>query len=369
MWKLSKCAFENSDLSRDNGSLSLADLAAKAGLFHKDASGVYSLLTLGLALQRRLEDRLRASMDNAGAHEVRLALLQDMGLWEATGREADYEGELMTTKSRSGARFALSATAEEHITSIMKARFQGRVVDQWVYQIGSKWRDEIRSRAALVRAREFIMMDSYRFAMDLKAIEATHAQVRQVLTGFFGSLGLNARVEEADCGAIGGLASEEFVIDSGLEASGTLELAHSFVLGDRYSQALGFTGAQRQAVQMGCHGVGVSRTMMAWLERHRDGRGFFGDEDFAVVDTVVVALNTHKAGVLEAAQALATRLEAQGQSVLLDDRELSAGKKLADSELVGACRRVVVSDRALGRGWAEGMVRATGEAFEVALAE
>ena len=362
MLLLSRAFFENSHFDRDNQRLSLQDLAAKAGVFHQDCSGVYSLLALGVQAQMALEQRLRGQMNQAGAVEIRLALLQDKALWEATGREADYEGELLSTTTRTGQTFALSATAEEHITSVAKALFQGRQVDQWAYQIGTKWRDEIRCRAGLVRAREFTMMDAYRFATTQEQVEQTHADARQAFLAFFSSLGMECQVVAADCGAVGGLASEEFHVASALGGrEDALEVGHSFVLGDRYSKAFGLVDHQRHHVWMGCQGIGISRTLMAWLEQHRDERGFWGDDHFSLMDTSVVVLNQHKDGVLEHALNLARSLEAGGVSVVVDDRQERAGRKLADSELMGVRRRIVVSERTLATGLYEVTTRRTGE--------
>ena len=370
MLRLSRCLFENSHLSRDHAGMAVHELAAKAGLLHQDASGIYSLLALGHLAQAAMEQRLREGLCRQGLAEIRLALLQDKALWQATGREADYEGELLTVALRSGQAFALSATAEEHVTAVVKSVLQGRAVDQWVFQIGTKWRDELRCRGGLVRAREFTMMDAYRFAGTEEAVMQSHLEARDAFLAFFAGLGLQALVAEADCGAVGGLASEEFQVASSLGGSeGVLEVGHSFLLGQRYSQDLGLRDHTGQAVWMGCQGLGVSRTLMAWLEAHRDERGFYGDDNFSIVDTVVVVLNQHKTGVREAGEQLARRLGQDGVRVVLDDRDDRAGKKLADSELIGARQRVVVSDRTLRSGLVETTCRRTGESRQLEEAE
>jgi prolyl-tRNA synthetase len=364
MLRLNRCFFQNSHLAKDNASLDLVSLATKAGFLHKDGAGVYSLLHLGLSAQAQMEQRLRQAFSAAGAGEVRLALLQDLALWQATGRLAAYEGELMTVRARGGTEYALGATAEELICTVAKDLFQGQSGERWVFQMGTKWRDELRCRAGLVRAREFTMFDAYSFASDEAALHRLHEEAQTLLLAFFAGLGLEARRQEADSGQMGGGFSEEIQVRSELgdetAADRWLEVGHSFVLGDRYSRALGYTDHQGAAVQMGCQGVGLSRSLMAWLERHRDERGFFGTAQFSAVDTVVVALNQHKAGVLERALDLAHRLEAAGRSVVLDDRDERAGKKLADSELLGARWRIVVSDRALAADRYDRTERATG---------
>lgn len=364
--KMSNLLFQNSHWAQDNESLDLVDLAIKAGFFHKDASGLYSLLTLGTLAQRELESRLRGAFEKAGACEMRLSLLQDLALWEKTGRVNAYAGELMTTTSRSGARFALGATAEELVCSVMKDLWQGRSVDQWCWQVGTKWRDELRCRAGLVRAREFSMFDAYSFAGDASVIDARHETAQTLILGFFKGLGLSARRVEADCGEIGGLRSEEIQVESvlgemGQDGKSWLEVAHSFVLGDTYSQALGFFDHQKKAVLMGCQGVGLSRTLMALLAGRRDSRGFWGDEKFAVVDTVITSLNQHKNGVMDKARELYDTLLSRGVHVVWDDREASAGKKLADSELLCARQRIVVSDRAMAADCFEVTNRKTGK--------
>lgn len=359
MLRLSRSFFQNSHFAKNNADLDTTALAAKAGFLRKDASGLYSLLHMGVLAQQALEQRLRQTFDRLGAAEVRLSLLQDLALWQATGRVDSYEGELMITRLRQGGRWALNATAEELVTAVAKDLFQGQACERWVYQIGTKWRDELRCRAGLVRAREFTMLDAYSFSASDEVLRCTHEETQMALIDFFTQLGLRAERAEADTGQMGGTFSEEIRVASNWgddDGSGhqKLEVAHSFLLGDRYSRALGFTDRNGSFVRMGCQGVGVSRTLMAWLDQHRDAQGFYGTAQFSATDVVVVAINQHKTGVLERATALAQTLEQAGWRTVLDDREERAGKKLADSELVGTRWRVVVSDRDAGRyEWTE----------------
>lgn len=371
--RMSQSFFQSSHFGKDNQALDLVTLAAKAGFVHKDGSGLYSLLHLGQRAQRQMEDRLRQAFEAAGAHELRLSLLQDLGLWQATGRVDAYDGELMTVRSRSGSEYALGATAEELACAIAKELFQGQAGDRWVFQIGTKWRDELRCRAGLVRAREFTMADAYAFSSSDDRLRQLHEQTQDVMLGFFESLDLQARRVVADAGQMGGSFSEEIQVKSSLgDQDGDdrwLEVGHSFLLGDTYSRALGFTDNHGQFVRMGCQGVGLSRTLMAWLERHRDERGFFGTESFSAVDTVVVALNQHKDGVMERALELGQRLRKAGRTVMVDDRDERAGRKLSDSELVGARQRIVVSDRALAADRYEVTCRQSGNTVHTSWGE
>lgn len=366
MLRMNQMVFGNAMWAKDNTGLDEVTLAHKAGLLHKDGAGLFSLWTLGLLAQQRLEARLRQVFHRLGAQEIRLALMQEAALWDQTGRRAIYGDELMTVRGRDGCDQVLGATAEELVCANVRDLLKGQAVQHWVYQMGTKWRDELRCRAGLVRAKEFSMLDAYTFASDDAQLMVWHEAAQTALVAFFEGLGLTTRRVVADNGQMGGRFSEEIQVACSLgdvEEEGTtwLEVGHSFLLGTRFSEALGFTDHRQQAVAMGCQGVGISRTLMAWLATHRDARGFFGDNHFSIVDTVVTVLNQHKEGVLASATVVAEALEAAGHVVVLDDRDERAGKKLADSELVGARQRVVVSDRSLASAEYECLDRAKGQ--------
>lgn len=322
----------------------LTQFLIQAGFLSKEASGVYSYTTLGMLALRHLEDRLRQAVERAGGVEWGLSLLQSQENWDRTGRAADYGEELMAVKLRSGSVMRLSATAEEQITASVAQHLKGRAVDHHFYQVGQKWRDEIRARGGLVRGREFRMMDAYHFAQTQEAMFAQNAVMRDALTNFLESLGCQVRIVGADCGEVGGLMSEELQVATDLEQDGWLEVGHCFALGQKYARAFDFTTRDGDFAWMSCQGLGSSRLLAVALGARRTGRKLTGDRQFAVLDDVVVAIGG-KAETLARARDLHDELQARGRRVLLDDRFDRAGQQLTGSESVGARLRWVVSER------------------------
>jgi len=372
--KFSNQFFSNSSFEQDNSKLELTDLARKACFFHQDAAGLYSWLSLGLMAQKRVEAIIREEMDGIGFCETRMSLLQDADLWQKSGRLDVYGDELMRMKNRSGRLFCLGATCEELVTTMVKTHYNRTDMSLGVYQIGNKYRDELRTRGGLARAKEFSMKDAYSFNATQEGARAAYGAVREAYLRIFKRLELDVIVKSSDNGEIGGQSSEEFHVISELgedETDGmrSLECAHIFDLGDRYSKALDLVGAQGQHVQMGCFGVGVSRLAMLLLSRQRDEKGFWGSAGFHTFDTVISVIDWERQEHQKAALDLYQGLKAQGVSVLLDDRVAQAGKKFADSEIIACRRRIVVSKKALAYGSFELMDRRTFERQNLARAD
>lgn len=362
--KFSQQFFANSFFEQDNTRLELTDLARKACLVHQDAAGLYSWMSLGLRAQRRVESIVREEMERAGFCEIQMSLLQDADLWRQTGRLDVYGDELMRLTSRTGRLFCLGATCEELATQMVRTHYNRTDMSLGLYQFGNKYRDELRTRGGLARAKEFIMKDGYSFNATEDGARAAYEAVREAYLRIFRRLGLDAIVKSSDNGEIGGQSSEEFHVLSELgedETDGqkSLECAHIFELGDRYSKAMGLVNAKGDFVRMGCFGVGVSRLAMLLLSRQRDERGFWGNESFNTFDVVLTVIDWERQERQEAAQALLRDLQSSGLSVLVDDRLAQAGKKLADAELIACRQRVVVSGKALASGRFEWMDRRT----------
>ncbi|KWE48646.1 proline--tRNA ligase [Burkholderia ubonensis] len=362
--KFSQQFFSNSFFEQDNAKLELTDLARKACFFHQDAAGLYSWMSLGLRAQRCVERVVRDEMERAGFCEVQMSLLQDADLWRQSGRLDIYGDELMRLTNRAGRLFCLGATCEELAANMVRTHYNRTDLSLGLYQFGNKYRDELRTRGGLVRAREFIMKDAYAFHATDDGARAAYEAVRDAYRRIFGRLGLDAIAKSGDNGEIGGRSSEEFHVVSELgedEADGrrSLECAHIFDLGDRYSKALGLVNAKGEFVRMGCFGVGISRLVMLLLDRQRDGRGFWGSDAFNTFDVVVTVIDWERQACQDAAQRLQRDLQAAGISVLVDDRVVQAGKKLADAELIACRQRVVVSRKAIASGRFEWMDRRT----------
>ena len=188
-------------------------LMLRAGLMQQVAAGVYSYLPLALRSLRKIEGIIREEMDAAGGQELLLPALQPLELWEQTGRRAAFGDNLFALRDRRGRPLALAPTHEEVITNVVKSNVQSyRDLPLLLYQIQTKFRDEPRPRAGLIRVREFDMKDAYSFNADEASLDATYQDMAQAYRNIFRRCGLPVLMAEADSGAIGGKDSHEFLL-------------------------------------------------------------------------------------------------------------------------------------------------------------
>ena len=220
-------------------------LMLKAGMIRKLAAGLYTWSPLGLRVLRKVENIVREEMNRAGAVEMLMPTIQPRELWEETGRWEKFGGQLLKIKDRKEADYCYAPTAEEVVTDF--ARFELASYKQLpvnLYQIQTKFRDEIRPRFGVMRAREFLMKDAYSFHLDDASLQTEYRNMYDTYSRIFARLGLKFRAVFADTGAIGGSASHEFHVlaDSGEDAiafsdtsdyAANVELAEALSPGER----------------------------------------------------------------------------------------------------------------------------------------
>ena len=193
-------------------------LMLRAGMLHQVAAGVYAYLPLALRALTKIERIIREEMDAAGGQEVRMPALHPLDLWQATGRDQTAAPILFRLRDRRGRDLLLAPTHEEVVTSIVKANAASyRDLPLLVYQIQTKFRDEPRPRAGLLRGREFDMKDAYSFDADSDGLDRSYQSMVEAYANVFRRCGLPTMAVEADSGAIGGKDSHEFIMpaDSG----------------------------------------------------------------------------------------------------------------------------------------------------------
>jgi prolyl-tRNA synthetase len=196
-------------------------LMLRAGMIRKLASGLYTWSPLGLRVLRKVENIVREEMDHAGAIEMLMPSVQPKELWEETGRWEKFGGQLLKIKDRKGQEFCYGPTHEEVVTDFARNELKSyKQLPVNFYQIQTKFRDEIRPRFGVMRAREFLMKDAYSFHLTQESLAETYAAMYQAYSRIFTRLGLTFRAVQADTGAIGGNASHEFQVlaDSGEDA-------------------------------------------------------------------------------------------------------------------------------------------------------
>ena len=196
-------------------------LMLRAGLIRKLAAGIYTWLPLGLRVLRKVEATVREEMDRAGALELLMPAVQPAELWQESGRWQQYGPELLRFKDRHERDFCFGPTHEEVITDLLRREVKSyKQLPINYYQIQTKFRDEIRPRFGVMRAREFLMKDAYSFHTDKTSLQETYEAMYEAYHRIFIRLGLNFRAVLADPGSIGGTASQEFHVlaDSGEDA-------------------------------------------------------------------------------------------------------------------------------------------------------
>ncbi|MCK5259671.1 MAG: proline--tRNA ligase, partial [Candidatus Omnitrophica bacterium] len=297
----------------------------------------------------------------------------------------------------------LGPTHEEVITNLVKDFIQSyRQLPVVLYQIQTKFRDELRTRFGIVRACEFIMKDAYSFDRDQKGLQKNYDLMYEAYKNIFKRCGLETVILEADSGAMGGDVSHEFMVPAsigedtivscgacGLQAGATeekaegascpkckkakltaqvaIELGHIFQLGTKYSQAQGAQfldeNGKQKPIIMGCYGIGVSRVIAAIIEKHNDDQGIIWPSQVAPFDVEILPIQGSKGDhqIKDLTAQYYAGLTAGGLEVLVDDREESAGRKFNDADLIGIPLRITIGKRNLAEGKVEIKVRETNE--------
>jgi prolyl-tRNA synthetase len=382
-------------------------LLLRGGLVHMLTSGVYSYLPLGLRVLRRIENIIREEMHTVGAQELFLPCLQPIDLWRQTGRDQVMADVMITFEDNRGRKMCLGPTHEEVITDLVKNFVQSyRQLPVVLYQIQTKFRDEMRTRFGIVRACEFIMKDAYSFDRDQEGLKKNYQLMYEAYERIFRRCGLEAIVIEADSGAMGGSISHEFMVPAPigedailhcpsclfygavtqdqqdgnpcpqckkgrLQTQVAIELGHIFQLGTKYSHAqqaqfLDIDGVQKPMI-MGCYGIGVSRVIAAIIEKHNDEKGIRWPREVAPFDIEIVPLagGGGSGEIMDLASRYYAILTNAGYSVLLDDREETPGVKFNDADLIGIPLRVTIGKRHLAEGKVEVKKRESGEVLLV----
>jgi prolyl-tRNA synthetase len=532
-------------------------LLVRAGMIRQVARGIYDFLPLGLRVVRKVEAIVREEMNRAGAQEILMPAVCPAELWQESGRWDHYGKELLRIKDRHDRDFCFGPTHEEIVTDIVRREIQSyRDLPMNLYQIQTKFRDEVRPRFGLMRGREFIMKDAYSFHTDFADCQREYQSMYDTYRRIFDRCGLTYRPVEADTGAIGGTMSHEFQVlaDSGedaivscekcgyaanvekaelappatqhsalstqqikkvhtpdqrtidevsaflgeppdrfvktllyvtdtgaviaalirgdhalsepklknalgcqwvvmadedtiVQATGApigfagpvgikatvfcdwalkgatglvcganerdyhltgldqerdfpavqfadlrqaragdqcprcqggvfsahrgIEVGQTFYLGTKYSKALNATyldaHGQKHPLEMGCYGIGITRTVAAAIEQHNDDNGIIWPAPLAPATVQIVPVNWNDATLRHAAEEVYAKCLAAGVEALLDDRDERPGVKFKDADLLGIPLRVTIGNKTLARGMVELKRRAETQATEVSL--
>jgi len=360
-------------------------LMIRAGLIRRLGSGLYSWMPIGLRILKKIENIIRDEMNRAGALELLMPAIQPKELWDETNRWEVFGPQMLKISDRHERLFCFGPTHEEVITDIVRKEIKSyKQLPINFYQIQTKFRDEIRPCFGVMRAREFMMKDSYSFHSSLDSLKETYQVMYETYKKIFDRIGLNYRAVQADNGAIGGDGSHEFhvladsgedeiVYDESSDFAANIEVAknhpdkdkfktcrgievgHIFQLGTKYSEAMQAEfidqDGESKPMIMGCYGIGVSRIIAAAIEQNYDADGMILPKSIAPFEVIITPIGLEKNDeVLKVSLDLYEDLVNRGVDVILDDRGLRPGVMFSEAELLGIPFRITISEKLLKDG-------------------
>ena len=400
--------------SRDNPSeaeLVSHKLMVRSGMIKRTAAGIYNWLPIGLKILKKIEAIVRKNLDETGAQEILMPMVQPSDLWKESERFNEYGKELLVFSDRSKREFVLGPTHEEVVSDIFRSypiSYKNLPIN--FYQIQTKFRDEIRPRFGVMRAREFIMKDAYSFDINKKGLEESYKEMKNAYIKIFNEIGLEYRVVNADSGNIGGDKSEEFHVlaESGedllaisdessfaanvetfdqkedpsdligrpspdgkgkLIIKRGIEVGHIFQLGQKYSNKMKVLVKDENATEipifMGCYGIGITRILGACIEQNNDKNGIIWPKSIAPFDINIICLDPGKKEGFNSSLNTYKLFKEFKFDVLLDDRDMRPGNKFADHDLIGIPFSVVISGSNYDKNKLEVGIRGKSEKFNL----
>ena len=366
-----------------------AQLLIRAGFINKEMAGVYSYLPLGLRVLEKINNIIRREMNAIGGQELFLTVLQDKEIWEKSNRWSDNVVDIwFKTKLKNETELGMGFTHEEPITKMMKNHIQSfKDLPVYAYQIQTKFRNEARAKSGIIRSREFLMKDLYSFSRNENEHNEFYEKTKKAYKNIFNSVGVGK--ETFITFASGGTfskyshefqtlssAGEDIIYicdkcsvaindeiikeqntcpkcdNSDLRKEKAIEVGNIFSLGTKFSESfeLFYTNekGEKELVVMGSYGIGPSRLMGVIVEVLSDDKGIVWPEAVAPFKIHLLSL-----GQNEKTEEIYKKLKRADAEVLYDDRDISAGEKFADSDLIGIPYRAVVSKKSLTDGGVE----------------
>ena len=368
-------------------------LMIRSGMIKKLASGLYTWMPLGLKILRKIENIIRIEMDKIDALELLMPAVQPSELWKESGRWDKYGPELLRIQDRHEREFCFGPTHEEIITDIARKEIKSyKQLPVTYYQIQTKFRDEIRPRFGVMRAREFLMKDAYSFHENEECLNKTYNIIFEAYKKCFEKIGFEYKVVNADNGQIGGSESHEFHViaengedqlifsdssdyainaelfsetpkegDDCPDGSGKIkikrgiEVGHIFKLGKNYSESMNAMVANKNneniKMIMGCYGIGVSRIAAAAIEQSNDKNGIIWPKSIAPFELSIISIGyTKDQKIKNYTDSLYKRLKEIKIDLLLDDRDISPGNMFSDADLIGIPNKLIIGKKLLQDG-------------------
>lgn len=384
-------------------------LMLRSSMIQQHTSGIYTWLPLGFKVLKNIEEIVRSNQDQIGCNEMLMSTIQSSDLWTKSGRYADYGKEMLRIKDRHDNELLYGPTNEEVITDLFSNYVNSyKGLPKYVYHIQWKFRDEIRPRFGVMRGREFLMKDAYSFDLDHDKAVKTYQTFFMCYLKTFKELGLQPIPVKAATGAIGGDLSHEFQIlaktgeselaydpelvsqdlleksfdeitsmysasDEMIDKSKSnvvigrgIEVGHIFNFGTKYSEPLECYVLNNEGKKvtpfMGSYGIGVSRLTAAIIEAFHDDKGIKWPFNISPFKINIISSNDK---FIDIAGELYETLSKKYTNISFDDRDLSLGRKIKDSELIGIPWSLIIGKNYDEKNEFEIINRSSGEKFFV----
>ena len=390
-------------------------LLLRGGFIHPLGSGFYVLLPLGFRVWEKIYRIIKEELNKIGVEDVRMTVVMPAKTWKESGRFNEIGPELWRIKNRFKEDFVLGLTHEEIFAdAAKKIIISYKDLPKLIGQIHTKVRDEARARGGLLRTREFTMQDAYSFDKDEAGLKHSYSLFAKAYREIFKKVGIETVVVESDVGAMGGILAEEFIMiaksgedkialcrrckhavnveklgiskdefpdqeiefkcskckSADFEIKRGIEVGNIFQLGTKYSekQKLFYKDENNQdrPVVMGSYGIGLERLIASIVEASHDEKGIIWPEAVAPYNVYLCPIGEERK-TYQTADKLYEELSAKGVEVFYDDREVSAGEKFFDADLLGIPNRLVLSEKSLANKKAELTIRKSGSSQEVPL--
>jgi len=366
-----------------------ASYLIRTGFVEKQMAGVYALLPLGFRVYKKIEAIIREEMNAVGGQEMLMNILQPKELWDETGRWAEGKEVMYQFKDSRDKEIGLGWTHEEQVTDIVRKKIKSyKDLPQALYQIHAKFRNEARAKSGLLRGREFMMKDMYSFHATEEDLDDFYEKVKIAYLKIYERLRLDAKVVQASGGLFSKYSHEFQVLapvgedviyhcdkcgfaqnkeiaevkegdkcpecDGKIRVSNGIEVGNIFLLKNKYSKSMKALyvdqSGKQQEILMGCYGIGLTRAMATVVEIYYEANKnrMIWPEEIAPFKLHLISLGADKE-----AGTLYENLKNKDFELLYDDRDLSAGEKFAEADLIGCPKRIIVSTKTLNENKAE----------------
>ena len=372
-------------------------LMIKSGMIRQETSGIYSWLPLGFRILQKIIKIIEKFHEAAGVNQILMPTIQSADIWKQSDRYETYGKEMLRIIDRHEKELLYGPTNEEMITVLAKSFIKSyKNLPRYFFHIQSKFRDEIRPRFGVMRAREFLMKDAYSFDLDEKSGEKTYLMFFKLYLKIFKELGINVIPVRAPAGEIGGNLSHEFhlIVESGeseiyldesiissdfnnysiddvmalssytdeffktneiklnLKKFKSIELGHIFLFGNKYSKSFNFfvDGEKDKFFPfMGSYGIGVSRIPAAVIESSNKKDGVIWPKNISPFSSIILNLDYKSDVVNKFCEEIYSSLKDDGIDILYDNRNERPGVKFSDAELMGIPLIIIIGKNYLNK--------------------